>query len=526
MQVMPQTEKIQKTQLSSATGKKTGTVDATCDSDRFEPSWETVRPARTKLNRMKETAMTLYEQYADEISSNIDRGILRSGDRIPSVRDACRNRRLSPGTVQKAYHLLEDRGKIHTRPRSGYYVSANWQSFPVQPEASRPAATSTAVNISDLVFQLLDTTKSEEFIQFGSAFPAPELFPMAKLARALRTAAGRLNPQSIYANMPPGNPELRRLIARQYLELGYSVPIEEIIITSGALEGLNLCLQAVTRPGDLVAIESPSFYAALDAIERLGLKAVEIPTCPGQGVNLTALATALERHSIKACWLMTNFQNPLGSLMPDEKKQELVKLLALHDVPMIEDDVYSELYYGRDRPKSAKAFDLKGLVMHCSSFSKCLAPGYRVGWTAPGRFAAQVERVKLMTTIATSAPLQAAIVEFLKYSGYKHHLRNLRQELQALQNQMLHAIGQKFPQSVHVTRPEGGYFLWVEMSESVNALEVHRRAMERKITVAPGQIFSPQQKFANCLRLNYGQTWSSQTEAALTTLGEIIAALT
>lgn len=223
---------------------------------------------------------------------------------------------------------------------------------------------------------------------------------------------------------------------------GYSVPTEEIIITSGALEGLDLCLQAVTRPGDLVAIESPSFYAALDAIERLGLKAVEIPTCPDQRVNLTALATALERHSIKACWLMTNFQNPLGSLMPDEKKQELVKLLALHDVPMIEDDVYSELYYGRDRPKRAKAFDLKGLVMHCSSFSKCLAPGYRVGWTAPGRFAAQVERVNLMTTIPTSAPLQAAIVEFLKHSGYKHHLRNLRQELQALQNQMLHAIGQ------------------------------------------------------------------------------------
>jgi DNA-binding transcriptional MocR family regulator len=482
-------------------------------------------PAITADQRIRKAVMKLYEQYADEISRNIDQGILRPGDRLPSVREACRSRHFSPATVLQAYRLLEDRGQIYTRPRSGYYVSANWRGFPPEPEPSRPAETSTPVNVRDLIFELLDTTKSEDFVQFGSAFPAPDLFPLTKLARALYAAARRMNPLSIYQNLPPGNPELRRLIARQYIELGCSIPTEEIVITTGALEGLNLCLQAVTRAGDLVAIESPAFYAALEAIERLGLKAVEIATSPREGMSLAALATALDRHSIKACWLMTNFQNPLGCLMPEEKKQELVKLLALHDVPLIEDDVYGELYYDRDRPKPAKTFDHKGLVMHCSSFSKCLAPGYRVGWTAPGRYAKQVERAKHMTTIATSGPIQAAIVEFLKHFGYKHHLRKLRQELQARQNQMLQAVGQKFPQGTRVTRPAGGYFLWIEMPESVNALEVYRLAMERKITVAPGQIFSPRRKFENCIRLNCGQMWSSPTEAAVTTLGGIVTAL-
>lgn len=359
----------------------------------------------------------------------------------------------------------------------------------------------------------------------GSAFPSPELFPLHRLAKALRAAAIHINPQSIYDNLSPGNPELRRLIAHHYMEFGCNIPIEEIVITSGAMEGLNLCLQAVTRPGDLVAIECPSFYAALEAIERQGLKVVEIATCPREGVDLSALATALEQHPIKAFWIMTNFQNPLGSVIPDEKKQELVRLLASHDVPLIEDDVYSELYFGRDQPKPAKFFDHQGLVLHCSSFSKCLAPGYRVGWTAPGRYASQVRRAKLMTSIATSAPAQGAIVEFLKHSGYKHHLRKLRLELHALQNQMLQTIGEHFPPGIRVTRPEGGYFLWIEMPESVNALEVHRRALKEKITVAPGQIFSPQQKFANFIRLNYGLTYTRQVEDAVITLGKIITAL-
>jgi DNA-binding transcriptional MocR family regulator len=304
------------------------------------------------------------------------------------------------------------------------------------------------------------------------------------------------------------------------------VHTDEIVVTNGALEALNLCLQAVARPGDCVIIESPTFYAALQALERIGLKAIEVPTHPREGMDLDALAIALERHQPKACWLMTNFQNPLGSSMPDEKKQALVELLAAHEVPLIEDDVYGELYFGNKRPASAKAFDTKGLVMHCSSFSKCLAPGYRIGWAVPGRFTEDVARLKLTTTLSASAPAQAALADYLAKGGYDKHLRQLRHALSVQQNALVQAVVRHFPKGTRATRPNGGYFLWVELPGKVNTLDVHRQALSLGISVAPGPMFSAHRGFVNCLRLNYGHPWDARAEAALVTLGRLISAHT
>ncbi len=279
---------------------------------------------------------------------------------------------------------------------------------------------------------------------------------------------------------------------------------------------------AVTRPGDVVAIESPAFYASLQAIERMGLKAVEIPTDPREGVNLAALAAALDKHDIKACWFMTNFQNPLGSLMPDASKRALVELLTKHDVPLIEDDVYAELYFGSERPKPAKAFDRKGIVMHCSSFSKCLAPGYRVGWVAAGRYAQAVEQLKLSTTLSASVPAQVAIADYLKHGGYQHHLRTLRHALAVQQNSLLQAVATHFPKATRLTRPRGGYFVWVELPPKVDVLKLHRLALEQNISIAPGPMFSAQRKFHHCIRLNYGHPWSARMEGAVEKLGELV----
>jgi DNA-binding transcriptional MocR family regulator len=470
--------------------------------------------------------MSLYHRLADELSSRIRCGVLRPGDRLPSVRSVCNSHRVSPATALQAFRLLEDRGEIYTRPRSGHYVSAHLGGRPMQePAISRPSAKAIPVDVKDLVFELLESVKRSDIVPLGSAFPAPELFPLARLARALHTATLKLNPHDIYEQLPPGNSDLRRQIARRYLESGCNVDPDEIVITTGALEGLNLCLQAVTKPGDTVAIESPTFYVVLETMETRGLKAVEIPTHPRDGMNVAALAEALDRHPIKACLAMTNFANPLGSLMPEEQKRELVKLLEKRGVPLIEDDVYGELYFGAGRPKPAKAFDRTGNVLHCSSFSKCLAPGYRVGWAAPGRYAKQVQRAKLVTTISTSVPAQSAIAEFLKHAGFNHHLRKLRQALERQQGWMLQAVGRNFPKEIQVTRPKGGYFLWVELPKAVNALEVFRLANEKNITVAPGPVFSPQRKFENCIRLNYGLHWSPRVEAAIATVGGIVTAL-
>jgi len=469
--------------------------------------------------------MTLYGELAAEVAGMIESGVLRPGEKIPSVRAMCGRRKLSQSTVLQAYHQLEDRGLIEARPRSGYVVSAWWQDMPKEPAVSRSPRAATTVEVSDLVFDILDATRNRALVPLGSAFPSPLLFPLPRLAQLLGGVARHLDPWATVTDLPPGSYELRRQIARRYLMAGAQVPVEDIVITSGAMEALNLCLQAVTQPGDIVAVESPAFYGALQALERRGLRALEVPTHPRDGIELDSLERMLHKHDIKACWFMSNFQNPLGGSMPEENRRRLAALLAKHGIPLIEDDVYSELYFGGEPPQPAKAHDRAGLVLHCGSFSKCLAPGYRIGWAAPGRYAQQVARLKFTASISTTVPAQEAIARYLGEGGYEYHLRRLRHALQTQQNQMLQAIARHFPPHTRVSRPRGGYFLWLELPPAVDTLELNRQAAAHGISIAPGPMFSAKRQFANCVRLNYGHPWTPQIEDAVATLGRLAAAM-
>ncbi|WP_137818852.1 GntR family transcriptional regulator MpaR [Pseudomonas sp. 2FG] len=466
--------------------------------------------------------MKRYEKFANEIAELIRSGVLTPGQRVPSVRYASQTYGVSLSTVFQAYYLLERRGLIRARPRSGYFVNNHAPRQFSEPAISPQVNESTEVDVSELVFSVLDSIKDPETVPFGSAFPSPLLFPLPRLARSLATATRDMDPRMVVADLSPGNPNLRRQIALRYMVTGVMLPVEELVITNGALEALNLCLQAVTQPGDLVAIETPTFYACLQVLERLKLKAVEIPVHPREGVDLAVLTETLKRHPIKACWFMTSFQNPMGATLPETKKRELVELLHQHQVPLIEDDVYAELYFGPQPPKPAKAFDTQGLVMHCGSFSKSLAPGYRVGWVAAGRFAQKVERLKLMTTLSASVPAQAAIADYLQHGGYDRHLRKLRYALEEQQSALLAAIARHLPSSTRVSHPAGGYFLWLELPEQVDSLKLFQMALAQGISIAPGPIFSPTQRFRNCIRLNYGSPWNERFEQATETLGRII----
>ncbi|WP_067651632.1 PLP-dependent aminotransferase family protein [Dokdonella koreensis] len=469
--------------------------------------------------------MKRYEALAEAIAESIRSGVLRPGDRMPSVRQASISREVSPSTVFQAYYLLEARGLIRARDRSGYYVTAGSQALlPEAQQASLPEPESAPVAVSERVFEVLESTAERDVVPLGSAFPSPHLFPLQRLARVMAATVPRLDPWSSVDDLGPGNARLRRQIALRYLTDGLHVRTEDIVVTNGALEALNLCLGAVTRPGDAVVVESPAFYAALQALERNGLHAIEVPTHPREGVDLAALAQVLERHRPKACWLMTNFQNPLGSLMPDAKKRDLVALVTRHQVPLIEDDVYGELYFGARRPVPAKAYDSEGWVMHCASFSKCLAPGYRIGWTVPGRFGRAVTRLKLSTSLGASIPAQATLAAYLEKGGYDKHLRQLRHALSVQQNAMLQSVARHFPEDTRTTRPDGGYFLWVELPPHVRALDIHRYALSHGISVAPGPIFSARGDYGHCLRLNYGHAWDARSEAAMATLGRLVRA--
>jgi len=465
--------------------------------------------------------LTRYRELAGELAALIRDGSLRAGDRVPSVRTLRRERGLSPATVMRAFEVLDADGLIETRPRSGYYVSTRAHQPAREPQRSKPSTRATHIDVDELVFGILQSTRQRNVVPLGSAFPSATLFPWSKLARHLGSSARHMDPWSTVESLPPGSEELRRQIVRRYLEHGTRVAIDEIVITSGALEGLNLALQVITRPGDTVAVESPSFYGCLQAIQAAGLKAVEIPTSPRDGVDVVALDAAIAKHDVKACWFMTSFQNPTGATMPPEAKRELVALLAKHQIPLIEDDVYAELCFKGDRPKSAKTFDSKGLVLSCGSFSKSLAPGYRLGWIAAGRFADAILRRKITTSLATSIPIQNGIASMLRHEAYDSHLDRLRRALQLQQQQLLAALRKHFP-AHRVSTPCGGYFAWVELEANVDALQVHQRALDASISVAPGPMFSPRREFRNCLRLNFGHPWTSTLDEAIAELGKIV----
>ncbi|NML99097.1 PLP-dependent aminotransferase family protein [Paraburkholderia sp. RP-4-7] len=467
--------------------------------------------------------MKRFELLANTMADDIRSGTRPVGSRMPSVRQLTTQHGISQSTVFRAYYLLEDWGLIRARERSGYYVAPG-ATLKNQQAPRRPLTLESAkVEISDLVFSVLDAAKHPDIVPLGSAFPSPQLFPLQRLAKSLGHSSRLISPWSTVVDLPPGNEQLRRQIALRYMGMGIAQSMEELVVTNGALEALNLCLMAVTRPGDLVAIESPGFYAALQAIERLDLRAVEIPVDPVSGIDLQALSDALDKHPIRACWFMTNYQNPTGAALSQERKKALVELLAQHDVPLIEDDVYGELHYGPTYPLPAMAFDKTGLVMHCSSFSKTLAPGYRIGWVAAGRFADKVQRLKLMTTLSASIPAQAGIADYLQHGGYDKHLRKLRGSLHGQLAEMDAALHRWMPDDSHWTRPSGGYFLWVRLPPRVDAMKLHRLAIENGISIAPGPVFSARHEFRDHIRLNFGHPWSDRMESAIRTLSTLLA---
>jgi DNA-binding transcriptional MocR family regulator len=364
--------------------------------------------------------------------------------------------------------------------------------------------------------------RARDVVPLGSAFPSPELFPLRQLAHYLAASAQRLDPWSTVEDLPPGNMALRRQIAQRYLLAGVQVLPEEIVVTSGALEALNLALQVVTEPKDVLAIESPTFYACLQAVESSGRRAVEVPTHPRDGIDVDELERIIDREPVRACWVMTAFQNPLGATMPLTSRSRLVRLLEARDIPLIEDSVYADLYLGEERVGPAKMFDRKGLVLDCGSFSKSLAPGYRLGWIAAGKFATEVRRRKFMTSLSTSIPVQAAIASYLGKGIYERHLRRLRHALLSQQAAYVASLQRHFPAGTKWTLPAGGYFLWVELPGGVDAIELHRAALAQRISVAPGPIFSARKEFRNAIRLNYGHPFTPKVDAAIRKLGDLV----
>jgi len=474
---------------------------------------------------MPAPALPLYVKIAASIARHIDAGTMRPGDRVPSVRRASLQHGVSVSTVTQAYLALENRGLIHARPKSGFFVRPRVLDHIPAPKTSRPRKGLARIGSGDLRSRILEIASQRHIVPLGAAAPAPELLPVTRLNRVMASASRHARASALEYSHPAGCEELRRELARRSLDWGCNLEPEDFIVTSGTMEALFLSLRATTKPGDVVVVESPTYFGVLQAIENLGLRPLEVSMQATEGMDLEHLESVIRRHRVAAIVAVPSFSNPLGSCMPAKNRQALIDLLGRHEIPLIEDDVYGDLPFPpATRPRTVKSFDTKGLVLLCGSVSKTLAPGWRVGWVVPGeRYYDRIQQLKTSSTVTTSKPPQLAVAEFFRDGGFDRHLRHMGHCYAAQVNRMAEAVSEFFPHEIRLSRPQGGFVLWVELPPGVDAVKLHTRALAHHISIAPGRLFSARpMQFANFIRLSCGIPWSPKIERAIAVLGRLV----
>lgn len=468
--------------------------------------------------------MSLYLNLAELLGERIEQGLYRPGDRLPSVRALSSEHGVSLSTVQQAYRHLEDQGLATPRPKSGYFVPAARQ-MPALPQVARMAQRPVEVSQWDQVLELISLPPSRTgVIQLGRGRPDIDSPTLKPLLRSLSRISRRQDAISLTYGCIYGHQGMREQVARLMLDSGCALSHEDIVITTGCHEALSTALRAVCQPGDIVAVDSPSFHGVMQALKGFGMQALELPTDPLTGISLDALELALEQWPIKAIQLTPTCNNPQGYIMPEANKRALIALAQRYDVAIIEDDVYGELAYSYPRPRTIKSYDEDGRVLLCSSFSKTLAPGLRIGWIAPGRYLDRVLHMKYMGTGSTAQVPQLALTEYLEAGHYEPHLRRMRAQYQRGRDLMIDWVSRYFPEGTRVSRPQGSFMLWVELAAGFDSQRLNRDLQAHAIQIAPGSIFSAAGKYRNCLRMNYASQPDAQIEAAVQQVGRTCAA--
>ncbi|WP_338845221.1 PLP-dependent aminotransferase family protein [Massilia sp. W12] len=463
--------------------------------------------------------LSLYESLAEEISQMIKNRVLVPGDRLPSVRKLAQKKQYSISTVTQAMRLLESRGLIDVKPQAGYFV--RHKPRPLNAPDSNEFKIPTYVDISNGLTQILKANAGPSLVQLGKAWLPDDLLPIKRLQAVISNVA-RNNPSLL------GSPSffdlneasfVRQLVLRA--DWGDIDP-GEVIVTNSGTEALSLCLRLIAQPGDTIAIESPCHMLTLQLIQTLGMKALEIPTHPTTGVVLEALELALRQGMVKAVMMQPNASNPMGFVMSVEKKRQLAAMLETYQVPMIENDVYGDLCFATDRPPPVKAFDKAGNVLLCSSFSKVIGPALSAGYIMAGKFAHKMIFMKSLSSGPASHFKQAVMAGMISSPSYNSHLRHIRRVITQRIAQTSDAVAKAFPQSCSISEPQGGFVLWVQLPQHVDSFKLHTQAVENGIAFMPGPLFSPSGKYSNFMRLNCGNAWCSEIDAAIKKLGQLV----
>ncbi|HWV68734.1 PLP-dependent aminotransferase family protein [Chitinophaga sp.] len=457
-----------------------------------------------------------YEEIAANIESKITGGQYLPGHRLPSVRTLKQQYRTSLSTIQSAYDELLLKGLVESAPRSGYYVSA-------RPAAAGKVATTPIVrdpvfrsNLAVITSQNLQRSAISEF---NVAAPGDLLLPQQLLLKTMQQVIREKGAALLKYYPANGSATLRESITKRAAHHNTRFQADELLITDGALQAVYIALAAVCEPGDVIAIESPCIFSVLEVIRVLRLRVVEIPVRPFTGFDVDALKEACAIHAFKAIVITPNFHNPTGVLLTDEQKQQLLRVAQTNNIPLIENDIYGELPFNGERPSTIRTFDNSGLVMTCSSFSKSLAPGIRLGWLSAGRFYRQAEQVRFAIGSSVSPVYQETMNKILEGSAYEKHLRIFRKQLAAQCTQSIKLIRECFPAGTEASRPEGGYHLWVRLPETLAMSSFYRFCEKAGVRFTPGSAFSFTDAYDHCFRLVYADKYTPAKVAAIRKAG-------
>ncbi len=462
----------------------------------------------------------LYAQLAEHLIDHIKEGAYQIGDKLPSVRALAKKQQVSIATVNSAYAILEEQGWAEARPKSGYFVRRTHLPGFNPPSVSKVKAQPRAVTNMDLALQVQREASASPEHNFSCAIPDLSMSIISAIQKTfIRLTRSGVSMSAGY-DATEGLFELRQQVARRAIDAGIHISPDALITTVGAQNAIALALRAVTKQGDIIAVESPCYFGLLQMIEGFGLKAIEIPSDPEQGMSVDALKLALQQWPIKTVLCVSSFSNPLGATIPDENKQAIIKLLEQHDISLIEDDIYGELQFEGHRPRAFKAFDPDGRVLWCSSVSKTMNPQLRVGWIAPGRYYDEVLRQKYTQYLASPAIAQAVTAEIMSKGLYDRHLRLARENYRRRYEQLSYLTQQYFPQETLATSPKGGLVTWYEMPKKVNATEIYHQCRDVNVRIAPGELFSISGLYRNHFRLTFANDWTPGRIDGLKLLGE------
>lgn len=462
------------------------------------------------------------EKLAQSLTHLIKSGVWKPHDKLPSLRQQAATSGFSLMTVLSAYQELEAQGLIYAQEKLGYFVAGTTSC----PDLSGRVIMNEKIEINSKIFRYLKSIQAEQMIPLGSAFPNSQLLYSTKLMQTLGQRAKHRASYEQMPSLPPGNPELRQLIAQRYCMQGIPTDPSDIVITSGGLDALNLSLKAMTQAGDYILLQKTVFYGAWQAAEHCGLKVISIPEHAEHGIDLEAFKNAIERYPIKVCLLMLNSHNPIGFTVSDEVKYQLAKLLHAHKIHLIEDDVYEDLYFGQKKPLSMKYFDQNNLVLHCSSFSKTLGAGFRIGWVHAGQFSEHIQHLQLMSTLSANSFIQSTLVDYLSHRHYEKHLKHLRHSLHRLKTEYYGYLSERLPKDFKIHYYPSGYFLWISLPTPLNADVIYEQLLQKRISIASGSLFDQTHQISNHLRINCSFELNEEMQQALDELIQCMTATT